>query len=184
VVGADRTAAFGLEASWIPVEGKVIDAAGRTAQIEFRRDGSRLAGAFDQTALKGFYTLEVQGGRVEQPKAASALFAVNLSPEESRFTMAGEEELRAWLNGADLTVVDASAETQQQLGAIGDQREVWRYLLLGMFLVIGCEFLLATLGGRKSRADDEPAAGAPIRRSSPRAWMARISGAGEPLASS
>src|SRR5207302_7069570 len=55
---------------------------------------------------------------------------------------------------ADIMFVDASAQAQQEHGSIGDEREIWRPLILIMFLVIGVEFMLATLGGQ--RLDGEP----------------------------
>jgi len=47
-----------------------------------------------------------------------------------------------------LSVVDASAEAQQMFGDIGDEREIWRPLIILTFVIIGIEFLLSTLGGR------------------------------------
>ena len=179
VVPADGAARIAVAANWTPVKGKVIDAEGHAAEIDFKRAGSRWVGGFEKTALRGYYAVEVRGGRVEQPKRGAAAFAVNLSPEESQFALAGEDQFRDWLPGVDLTLVDASAEAQQQLGSIGENREVWRSLLKFAFLVIGIEFMLATLGGKRPEQGDELTVGERIREYNPGTWVGRMTGAEE-----
>lgn len=122
---------------------------------------------------------------MEQPKRASASFAVNLAPEESQFVAAGEDQLREWLPGVELSMIDASAQAQQEMGAIGDEREIWRPLLALMFLIIGVEFMLATLGGRRvdTDTDDDASVGERIRQFSPGTWVGRMTGATETAAS-
>jgi hypothetical protein len=183
VVSADGAAEIAVDAKWSPAVATITDVEGHTADVKFERAGSRLVGGFERTSLKGYYTIEVRGGRAEQPKSAATAFAVNLSPEESQFIAADENQLRGWLPGADVKVIDASAEAQQQLGAIGDEREVWRYLLLAMFAVIGIEFMLATLGGRKVETDDDATMGERLRRYTPGSWVGRMTGANEPVES-
>ncbi|HEX5445272.1 MAG TPA: VWA domain-containing protein, partial [Pirellulales bacterium] len=125
VVAADGPAHIAVASNWSPVTGKVIDAERHATEIDFKRSDSRWVGGFEKTALKGYYTVEVSGGRVEQPKHDSTAFAVNLSPDESQFALADEDQFRDWLPGVDLTLIDASAEAQQQLGSLGESREIW-----------------------------------------------------------
>jgi len=115
--------------------------------LTFERSASRLLGQFDQTNAKGYYAVEVKGGRPNPPQLASSTFAVNVAPEESRFEMVKDDQVREWLPHADLTFVNASAEQQQIHGALGEEREVWRPLIFVLFAIIGAEFMLATLGG-------------------------------------
>ncbi len=127
----------------------------------FQRSNSRLVGAFERTIQKGFYELEVTGGQTEVLQQGLHRFAVNVSPDESNFLRLTKPQLETMLPSAKLTTVDASAEAQQLYGSIGDEREIWRPLIILTFIVIGIEFLLATLGGHSldnsDSADDKPA---------------------------
>jgi hypothetical protein len=176
VVPADGDAEIAVAANWAPVEGKITDARQHATNIEFKRSGSRWVAGFENTAAAGYYGVDVRGGRVEQPKHDTTEFAVNLSPDESQFALASEGQLREWLPDVDLAVVDASAEKQQELGSIGDEREIWRWLLAIVFVVIGVEFMLATLGGRRSD-QEELSVGERIRELSPGTWVGRMTGA-------
>jgi hypothetical protein len=178
VVSAEGVAEIDVAAEWAPVEGKVTDAEQHTTEIEFSRAGSHWVGAYEATALKGYYAVNVKGGRVEQPKRGATSFAVNLAPDESEFAAADEEQLREWLPGVKLSMVDATAEAQQELGSIGNEREIWRYLLFGVFAVIAAEFLLATMSGR-NRGDDA-SLGERIRQLTPGAWVGQMTGANDP----
>ena len=177
VVAADGAAEIAVAGDWSPLEGRVIDGENRTTDLQFKRAGSRFVAGYEQTSQKGYYAVEVKGGRVEQPKRGAAEFAVNLAPDESQFAAASEAELREWFPGVKLSFVDASAEAQQELGSIGDEREIWRYLLFAAFAVIGIEFLLAT-GSGQGRGD-EASMGERIRQLTPGAWVGQMTGAGE-----
>lgn len=179
VVPADGPAHIAVASNWTPVTGKVIDAERHAAEIVFKRADSRWVGGFENTALKGYYTVEVRGGRVEQPKRDSTAFAVNLSPDESQFALADEDQFRDWLPGVDLTLIDASAEAQQQLGSIGETREIWRPLLMLVFIVIGIEFMLATVSGKRPDQGEDLTVGERIREYSPGTWVGRMTGAEE-----
>ncbi|HQU42770.1 MAG TPA: VWA domain-containing protein [Pirellulales bacterium] len=178
VVPADGAAEIAVAANWDPVAGKIVDAQQHATELEFTRSGPRWVGGFEKTAVKGYYTVDVRGGRVEQPKHDSTEFAVNLSPDESQFALADETQLREWLPDVDLAVVDASAETQQELGTVGDEREIWRWLLAIVFVVIGVEFMLATLGGKRPDQGEDLSVGERIREMSPGTWVGRMTGAG------
>lgn len=148
VVPADGTAEFAVSQHWAPAIGIVRDADGRVTPVDFQRSNSQLVGAFKQTIHKGFYELEVTGGQAEKPQSGMHRFAVNVSPDESNFQRLTEPQLEKMLPTAKLSVVDASAEAQQMFGDIGDEREIWRPLIILTFVIIGIEFLLSTLGGR------------------------------------
>ena len=168
-----------VDGTWAPALGTVADPRGRPTPLEFGRSATRLTAEYAKAAEAGYYAVEVKGGKVEQPKAASAAFALNVAPEESDFAMAKAEQIRDWLPGADVTVVDASAEAQQAHGGLDDEREIWRPLIFLLFAVIGVEFLLSTSGGRRPDAEgDEFEAG--DRARNPGQWFARATGAAEP----
>jgi hypothetical protein len=178
VVPADGALEVRVAAHWHPATGRVIDGAGRSQDLTFQRTGRRLAAASQRLETKGYYQVEVHGGRVEEPREGRAAFAVNLAPEESAFAAATPEQIRSWLPDVrHLSIVDATAEAQQAYGSIGEGREVWRWLLALVFLVIAVEFLLATAGGRRADHGEEPPVGERIRRFNPRAWLGGLTGA-------
>lgn len=157
------SADIGVPADWNPVSGVVTDPARKATTLAFERSNSRMVAPFDATTARGYYSVDVKGGRVEQPKTGSSAFAVNIAAEESRFAPVSEDTLRGAMPNADLTFVNASAEAQQSQGKIGERREVWRPLILLLFGIIGAEFLLSTLGGSRARrsAEETPGPGTP-----------------------
>ncbi|MBI3463803.1 MAG: hypothetical protein HY000_12215, partial [Planctomycetes bacterium] len=127
---------------------------------------------------KGYYSVEISGGRPEQPRKGSVAFAVNLAAEESDFAMITEENLKDWLPNSSVKLIDASAQAQQAEGQLGrDDREIWRPLIVLMFAIIGVEFLLSTLGGLRDK--DAPTVAERIRNISPGTWVGRMTGATE-----
>src|SRR5262249_12643100 len=154
------------------------DAAGRASALTFERSASRLLGAFERTTERGYYTVEVTGGRSDQGKGAAGVFAVNLAPEESEFDTLQAGQFRELLPSATVTLIDASGEAQQLFGAIGHEREVWRPLIFLLFAIIAVEFTLATLSGQKKASGEEQTLVDRIRDFSPGTWVGRMTGAG------
>jgi hypothetical protein len=178
VVPPDGVAEVSVTGTWGPLTGKVADAAGRPAPpLEFQRAGSRLVATFDRTAERGYYAVEIQGGAGGQAKVGNLAFAVNLAPEESDFAPVNEGQIRDMLPSAQVTVVDASAEAQQEHGVIGDEREVWRPLIYLMFAVITVEFLLATIRGGRKDQEENLSVAERIQRINPGTWVGRMTGA-------
>ncbi|MDE0866203.1 MAG: VWA domain-containing protein [Rubripirellula sp.] len=151
VVAADGVAEFSVSSDWAPAEGSVTDRDGRPTPVDFQRANSRLVGAFDRTTRKGFYELEVIGGKAEKPQQGIHQFAVNVSPDESDFLRLTTPQLETMIPTVELTTVDASAEAQQLFGDIGDEREIYRPLIILTFIIIAIEFLLSTLGGQSNK---------------------------------
>ncbi|MDA1054282.1 MAG: VWA domain-containing protein [Planctomycetota bacterium] len=178
VVPADGTAEFVVSQQWAPASGKVTDIAGRITPVAFQRSNSRLVGAFERTIEQGYYTLEVKGGRAEQPHNGAISFAVNLAPGESDFSRLTGPQLKEMLPAVKVTTVDASAEAQQAYGNIGDEREIWRPLILLTFIIIGAEFLLSTLGGHLASDEDGPTTGQRIRDIAGGRLVGQMTGAG------
>ncbi len=157
---------------------RVKDPAGHLLAPPLERSGARLIGAFERTGERGYYTVDVRGSHLGQPKAASLAFAVNLAPEESDFTMLDEKGLRELLPGAELTYVDASAEAQYEKGSLGKEHEVWPILIWGLFLLIAIEFMFATVSGKRADTDEQTSVRERILRMSPGSWVGRMTGAG------
>jgi hypothetical protein len=155
VVPPEGVAEFTVAGSWAPVRGAITAPGGGSTDLAFERSGGRYVAAFEGTGERGFYTAEVAGARGDQRRGDLA-FAVNLAAEESDPTAVGETQLQELLPGAEVTLVDASAEEVQKFGSVGSEQELWRPLIYLLFFVIGAEFLLATLGGsRRGAAGDE-----------------------------
>ena len=135
-------------------------------------------GQFEETSRKGYYEVEARGGRLDPPQTARAAFAVNTAPEESNFEIAGERMIREWLPGSELAFVNASSEAEQMFGSLGEQREIWRPLILILFVIIGIEFFLATVSSRGPDERQERSRGQGIRKAISGAWAGRLTGAG------
>jgi hypothetical protein len=176
VVVADGTAEVSVSNTWSPAEATVKVPGGGLLTLPLERSGPRLLGAFERTAERGYYTVDVRGSQLGQPRAANLAFAVNLAPEESDFAMLDEKGLREALPGAQLTYVDASAEAQYDKGALGKQSEVWPILIWIVFAVIGVEFFLSTMSGRRIEGEDGLTVRERILSLTPGAWVGRMTG--------
>jgi hypothetical protein len=153
----------------------MIDPGGSSRNLVFERSGSRFLSAYDGTRSRGYYSAEIGGGAHDQPRRGALVFAVNLPAEESDFAMLAQGEFRDLLPAAKFTFVDASAEAQQLHGALGNEQEIWRPLIWILFVLIGVEFTLATLGGQsKVTNEDEPSAGDRVSAAPAGSWVGRM----------
>jgi hypothetical protein len=163
---------------WNPAVCKVTDPKGRTTLVSLERSGTRLVGAFERTEERGYYTIDARPEQAELVKGATLDFAVNLAPEESDFRTHDRQAFEKLLPGAKITFVDASAEAQQARSLTDDLEEpIWRPLIYLMFIIIGAEFLLATLGGRKKEVDEGPSgADERVHDASAGGWAGNLAG--------
>ncbi|MEO1994926.1 MAG: hypothetical protein ABGZ17_06590, partial [Planctomycetaceae bacterium] len=102
---------------------------------------------------------------------------VNLAPGESNFETLNESQLSELAPAANLKAIDASAEALRVHGSLGSEREVWRPLIVLLFIIIGCEFLLSTLSGQTADGE-QPSASERIRDATLGRWVGRMTGAG------
>jgi hypothetical protein len=178
VVAADGTAEVAVSATWEPAEATVKGPDGQLTSAPLDRAGVRLRGTFDKTSKRGYYTVDMRSARTDLLKSSSLAFAVNLAPEESDFTLMKEADVRKVLpEGVNFTLVDASAEAQDLHGTIGKERELWPYLIWLLFAVIGIEFLLSTVGGRKREGDEGPTLSERVVSVGTGAWVGKMTGA-------
>jgi hypothetical protein len=163
--------------SWAPVTAVVRDPKNHATDLAFERDGRWLKSAYTPGVERGYYTIEIKGGKGDAPKSGSLAFAVNLPPAESDFKFIKDQvELHEVLPSEKLTLVDASAEQQQEYGSVGREREIWRYLIYILFVVIGVEFMLATAGGAKRSLDETTTVAERIANINPGNWIGRMTG--------
>jgi hypothetical protein len=177
VVAAGSAAEIMVASTWAPASAKVTEPNGHASALQFERAEGQLAAAFSNTADKGFYSVEVKGSTVEQPRQAEIGFAVNLSPDESNFEMISQANLHEWLPGSEVTLVDASEQAQQSGGRIGEEKEIWRPLIALMFAIIAAEFSLSTLSS--GRDTESPTVAQRIRNLGPARWVGRMTGGAE-----
>lgn len=179
VVLADGTAEFTVNGLWGDVKAEVKTPSGRVVDQPFERNGPRLLGSFTETSERGYYTLNVKSKKLEQGKAGDTAFAVNLSPEESDFTMVGEDQLHELLPSAKLTYADASTDTKAVRDLVTDEKsEVgrgwWVALLLGVMV---SEFFMATWGGRRKKAEEEAWGTERVNQARAGSWAGGMAGA-------
>ena len=179
VVAANGVAEISVAKEWQNLQAEVVNVEGNRLPVTFEKSVSRQVGAFSATAEKGFYDVDVRGGRIEQPKHESLAFAVNLAREESNFALINETQLKELLPNVDLKVIDASAETQQLHGTIGQEHEIWRPLIYVLFVVIAVEFWLSTFGGQRLDDEEGRSVGEHLKDIGTGGFVGRMTGAGQ-----
>lgn len=179
VVAANGTAEISVAKTWQNLQAEVVNVEGNRLPVTFEKSVSRQVGAFSATAEKGFYEVDVRGGRIEQPKHESLAFAVNLAREESNFALINETQLKELLPNVDLKVIDASAETQQLHGSIGQEHEIWRPLIYLLFVVIAIEFWLSTFGGQHLDGEEGQTVTERLKDLGTGGFVGRMTGAGQ-----
>jgi hypothetical protein len=128
-----------------PVVGTVESPRGTRSDLAFERFGGRVEAAFDATEDRGFYKSSIRSGR-DGSQSADLRFAVNVHPDESDSSRSTEDRVRDLFPAAAVTVEDRTAESERAAGPDTD-RELWRYVIYALFVVIGFELMLATFGG-------------------------------------
>ena len=179
VVAANGVAEISVAKTWQNLQAEVVNVEGNRLPVTFEKSVSRQVGALAETAEKGFYEVDVRGGRIEQPRHESLAFAVNLAKEESNFALINETQLKELLPNVDLKVIDASAETQQLHGTIGQEQEIWRPLIYLLFAVIAIEFWLSTFGGQRLDGDEGQTVTERLKDLGTGGFVGRMTGAGE-----
>lgn len=179
VVAANGVAEISVAKTWSNPEAEVVTVEGHRLPISFEKSVSRQVAAFNDTAEKGFYDVDIRGGRTEQPRHESLAFAVNLAREESNFALVNETQLRELLPSVELKVIDASAETQQVHGSIGQEHEIWRPLIYLLFAIIAVEFWLSTFGGQHLDGDESQTVTERLKDLGTGGFVGRMTGAGQ-----
>jgi len=150
VASAEGVTEFAVAPEWGAATGTITDEAGRSQLLTFQRSDGRWVGAWEAPGTKGYYRVDLRGGAGQ---VGETVVAANVAPGESDFAAITERELRERWPAARVQVVDATAEAQQLYGTIGEQNEVWRVLIVILFLIIGVEFVLATWRSGRRQAE-------------------------------
>ena len=177
VVIADSTVEIAVSSDWGQVEGTLKQPSGVVTNLQnFERTGTRQATTFSHTGERGYYTVDLRSDRLDNPKTATLAFAVNLAPEESDFSVIGDKAVREALSRGEVNLIDASAATVALKGPIGKGDEVWGFVIAFLFVIIGVEFMLATLPGGRRDGEDNRTVGQRIMSWSPGSWVGRMTG--------
>jgi hypothetical protein len=128
-----------------PVTGTVESPRGTRTDLAFERFGGRVEAAFDATEDRGLYKASIRSAR-DGSQAAGLRFAVNVHPDESDPSRIAEDRVRELFPAAAVTFEDRTAESERAAGPDSD-RELWRYLIYALLVVIVFELVLATFGG-------------------------------------
>ena len=176
VASAEGVTEIAVSPEWAPATGAVVSEAGVSNALAFRRSDVRLVGAFDQAKKKGYYRVDIKGGSAAKAKSGTALFAVNIAPEESNFSAVTESDLREMMPQASVTLVDASAEAQQLYGNVGDEQEVWQPMIWLIFAIIGVEFMIATFSGTRRKKTERGQLARRLEHIFPESWRGWLAG--------
>ena len=145
-VAPAQAAAVRLAGHWTRAQVQAMDPAGKPHAIELHRTGASLVGAMLETDRKGYYTFEILPHAQGAPERVELGFAVNLASEQADFQTLGEPQIRDLLaRPPGFTYVRGSPEDPILAEQLTHKREIWRTLIWVTFLVIGIEFLMATL---------------------------------------
>ena len=135
-----------LAGHWTRAQVQATDPAGKRHPIELHRTGASLVGAMLETDRKGYYTLEILPRTQGAPERLELGFAVNLAGEQADFRTLDETPIRDILARPPVfAYVRGSPEDPILAEQLTHKREIWRTLIWVTFLVIGIEFLMATL---------------------------------------
>jgi len=159
-VAPSQPAVLRLTGAWADAQVQCTDPTGKPHAIDLHRDGPRLVGAMLETGRKGFYTFEVLPRTDGAPERVRRGFAVNLADRQADFTTLDEDGVRDLLAPAEeLQYVHGSPDDPLLSKQLTHKHEIWRLLIWVTFLVIGVEFLMATLGPKGRTPGEVPVTG-------------------------
>jgi hypothetical protein len=160
-----RTAVVRVSDLWPNARAQAAGPDGLLHPVELRRAGNQLAGALAETGQKGYYRFEVMPRAPGAPERVDLGFTVNLDVGDADIVGANESDIRAALGSANALYLKGEPDDPLLTAQLKQRHEIWRTLIWIMFVVIGVEFVLATLRARRERSKSGVAAGA-------RRWLA------------
>lgn len=134
-----------LNDAWRRAVVQAIVPGGGRRPIETVAGDDGVTGALDETRAVGFYEFDVE------PPAAAALpglrlgMAVNRDVETAAFEHVPAAEVAAAFAPHPVVHLAGTAEDPTLHGQLSGRREIWRWLIYGVFGLFGLEFLLSTL---------------------------------------
>ncbi|HEX4141961.1 MAG TPA: BatA domain-containing protein [Pirellulales bacterium] len=142
-----------LSQQWQGARVEATSPDGRVHPIQLHAADERLVGALLQTDERGYYSFQAQppASLSAEPKQQLG-FAVNLDIDQADFVSLSQERVAKIFAPTPLTYLTGDPSDPVLSAQLHERHEIWRWMIWGMFAVIGVEFLLATL---RSAAGDE-----------------------------
>lgn len=131
--------------------------------MDLHREGRRMVGAWLDTDQRGVYQFDVTAQSPEGPVSQTYATAVNLASDQSQTRFLDQSAMVSSFAPLLPVYLQTTAQDTQLSEHLSQREEIWRYLVWVVFLIIGIEFLIATL--RVSVADLPTAVTRPNRPS-------------------
>ncbi|MCE9592538.1 MAG: BatA and WFA domain-containing protein [Planctomycetes bacterium] len=134
-----------ITSRWSEARAEAIDPAGKSSPVALHRSGTQLVGAALTTEQPGDYLFRVQPNTPGAPDRVEQGWSVNLQVMPSDFAPLKQERLNDLLRPAKVVYLKGSPNDPVFAGELSRRSELWRTLIIAMFVVIGLEFALSTL---------------------------------------
>lgn len=148
VVQPGQTAQLQITGRWPRAQATARGPQGDEHTLDLHRSGHQRIGALHRTHQPGFYRFSIWPRHDAAPRRAETGFAVNPEPDQVALARADEADLRAALAPAEFVALRGEPDDPMLARHLNTRREIWRTLIWLTLLVIGLEFLLATLQPR------------------------------------
>jgi len=131
---------------WPDAQLQIRNPAGVPETIKLHRSGPAMVAAYPHTDAKGYYEAELLPREDDLPDRIELGFAVNLDPRHAEFQWIDPDEATGLFGPEQaVTYLAGGSDDPEFRAQFAEQREIWRHMIWATFLVIGLEFLLATL---------------------------------------
>jgi hypothetical protein len=135
-----------LSQQWQGARVEATSPDGHIHPIELHAADQRLVGALLQTDARGYYSFQAQPPASLTGESKVQLgFAVNLDIDQADFVSLSQERVAKIFAGTPLTYLTGNPSDPVLSEQLQQRHEIWRWMIWGMFAVIGIEFFLATL---------------------------------------
>lgn len=136
--------------------------------LALHRDGHAMVGALLDADQRGIYRVVVTAYQKDGVVNETLGVAVNVAPDQSRIQFANQQAMIESFSPHLPVYLQATAQDTRLSEHLSHREEIWRYLIWIVFLIIGVEFLIATL---RVSAPDSQGSGANGQRSKFGQWI-------------
>lgn len=117
----------------------------QTRLLDLHQENRQVVGALLDTEQIGIYRFNITAEKNQNPISETLGTAVNLTADQSQLQFLNEQEMVLSFAPLEPIYLSSSAEQTQLSEHFASREEIWRYLIWAVFLIIGVEFLIATL---------------------------------------
>lgn len=134
-----------ISSRWSDARVEAIDPAGKSSSFPLHRSGTQLVGALLETQKPGNYTFRIQPNTPGAPERVDLGWSVNLQVSPADFAPLTQDRLVDLVKPAKVTYFKGSANDPVFASELSRRSELWRTLIIAMFIIIALEFALSTL---------------------------------------